>query len=94
MAFTLKDIEYAAQLARLTLTDEEKSEYLAQLSSMLGYFESLSELDLTNVEPTMQVTGAVNVWRADAADATIARDELIHNVPVVENGSIKVPNVF
>ena len=46
------DINYVANLARIELSDEEKSTYQKQLGDVLKYFDKLQELDVENVEPT------------------------------------------
>ena len=49
---TPMDIDYVANLARIELSDEEKSTYQKQLGDVLKYFDKLQELDVENVEPT------------------------------------------
>ncbi|MCX6810728.1 MAG: Asp-tRNA(Asn)/Glu-tRNA(Gln) amidotransferase subunit GatC [Candidatus Berkelbacteria bacterium] len=86
-----------AQLARIELTNVEEEKFAGQLSAVLENFELLSNVDTTGVEPTAQVTGLTNVFRADEIknpSGKESRDDLLSNVPEVENGSIKVPGVF
>ncbi|MEI6144149.1 MAG: Asp-tRNA(Asn)/Glu-tRNA(Gln) amidotransferase subunit GatC [Candidatus Berkelbacteria bacterium] len=86
-----------AQLARIELTNAEEEKFAGQLSAVLENFELLSNVDTTGVEPTAQVTGLTNVFRVDEIsniNGAKSRDELLSNVPEVENGSIKVPGVF
>ena len=52
---TDKDVSYVADLAHLELTEEERPRMLKDLNSILGYIDSLNELDTTNVEPMAQV---------------------------------------
>ena len=51
MAISKRDVEYNAHLARLELTEKEKERFAMQLSSILGYFNKLGELDLKEIEP-------------------------------------------
>ncbi|MBI2448143.1 Asp-tRNA(Asn)/Glu-tRNA(Gln) amidotransferase subunit GatC [Candidatus Microgenomates bacterium] len=94
MPLSQKDIEYAATLSRLELTDAEKEKFLTQLGSILGYFEKLNELDLEGVEPIYQVTGQENRLREDEVKNTENREELLQNSPEQEGGFIKVPKVL
>lgn len=66
--FAEEQVLHLAKLARLTLTDEEINRFQAQLSSILEYFEKLKELETSGVKETSQVTGLLNVIRADQAD--------------------------
>ena len=45
------DIDYVAKLARLDMTEEEKSKLGAQLDDILGYFDKLNSVDVEGVEP-------------------------------------------
>lgn len=83
MKLSKEQIEKLAQLARLTLTEEEKERYSTQLTSILDYVEILKELDTTGVAETSQVTGLVNVTRPDEVGKTLATpDELLEASPL------------
>ncbi|MEO6994921.1 MAG: Asp-tRNA(Asn)/Glu-tRNA(Gln) amidotransferase subunit GatC, partial [Lacunisphaera sp.] len=45
------NIEYVANLARLALTDAEKTRFAQQLGEILHYVEKLKQVDVTGVEP-------------------------------------------
>ena len=64
---TREDVEHIAKLARIKLTDEEKTKLTEELGSILTYVSKLNEIDTTGVEPTAQVTGLENVFRKDDA---------------------------
>jgi len=53
---TPMDIDYVANLARIELSDEEKSTYQKQLGDVLKYFDKLQELDVENVEPQLMLS--------------------------------------
>lgn len=67
MSLTVTDIEKIAGLARLALTEEEKTQYARELSVVLDYFAQLNEVDTSDVPETCQVTGLEDVTRADEA---------------------------
>ena len=93
---TKKDIQHIANLARLELSEEELKLYGEQLSAVLEYINQLKEVDTTDVEPTAQVTGLENVWRADEIEPW-AKDEVqiaIGQAPEVEDGQVKVKRVL
>lgn len=86
-----------AQLARIELSSEEENKFAGQLGAVLSNFELLNKVNTSDVEPTAQVTGLTNVFRADEVknpSGKESRDELLSNAAEIENGSIKVPGVF
>jgi len=88
------DIKHCAKLARIELTSEEEEKFFNQLSSILGYFEKLNELDLEGVEPIYQVTGQKNIFREDEVTNTSRQEDMLRNAPEREKGFIKVKSVF
>lgn len=90
-----EDILKLAQLARLGLTDQEVEEYKTELNAILGYVEQLSDVDIEGLMPTSQVAGLTNVTRADVVhDYGYATQDLLNNVPAVENNLIKVKRMI
>jgi aspartyl-tRNA(Asn)/glutamyl-tRNA(Gln) amidotransferase subunit C len=51
MTLSLEEVEHIAELAKLALTDEEKSRFREQLSSILDYANSLQALDTSDIPP-------------------------------------------
>lgn len=87
------DIHYAANLARIELTDEEEAQMGAQLGDILGYVEKLKELNVDNVEPTAHAYPVKNVTRPDEARQGLTHEEALSNAPRVANGLIRVPKI-
>jgi aspartyl-tRNA(Asn)/glutamyl-tRNA(Gln) amidotransferase subunit C len=80
-----------AQLAKLSLTDDEVEEFRHELSAILAYVQQLQDVDVTGLKPTTQVSGLTNVMREDTVqDYGIARADLLRNVPQVDEELIKV----
>jgi aspartyl-tRNA(Asn)/glutamyl-tRNA(Gln) amidotransferase subunit C len=55
MKITEADVEYVAKLASLEVSENDKKELAAQLSSIVEYVEQLNKLDVTGIAPTPQV---------------------------------------
>ncbi len=87
-------IEHLANLAKLDITEEEKSKYAEQLSSVLEYVEKLSEVETLGIEPLAQVSGAIDVLRPDAVKQCFSQDKVLAEVPDLERRQIKVKKVF
>ncbi len=94
MKLTKEEVEHIAVLARLNLTEEEKTTYGGQLSDILGYVEKMQSVDTEKVEETSQVTGLTNVMREDEVIESEIHEELVACAPVNGDGYIKIPKVF
>jgi len=55
MKVTEKEVTYVADLANLDLSPEERSRMVRDLNSILGFVDTLNELDTSNVPPMAQV---------------------------------------
>ena len=91
MSISKEQVNHVAHLAKLELSEEEIGVFTSQLSDILTMVEHLDEVDTTGVKPTTNVIFDENLWSEDVAQKPMDRDELMKNVPVHENGYIKVP---
>lgn len=89
-----QQVKKIAHLARLEITPEEEEQFPGQLSSILEYFEQLSELDTTNVPPTTRAIEMVNVTRSDLQTVYPKREELLKEAPEQEGDYFKVPQIL
>lgn len=105
MALTPKDVSYVADLANLELTPDEQARMLRDLNSILGYIETLNELNTDNIEPMAQVTagaesagakgseGAFSL-RADEKKPSLSHEAALANSPEKDANFFKVPKVI
>jgi len=92
---TKEEVEHIAKLSKLELSDEEKTLYSEQLSSILDYAEKLKEIDTENLEMTANVTGLTDVYREDEViERNIPYSDIEKNAPEFKDGSFVVPGVF
>ena len=91
MAITKDEVLHVARLARLELTDEEAERFTEQLSAILEAVAKVSELDLSDVEPTAHPLDLVNVWERDEPRPSLPVDEALANAPDRQDGFFKVP---
>ena len=87
------DIRHVAHLARLELSEAEKTRIAAQLKDVLGYVAKLNELDVSNVEPTAHATPLSNVWRKDEVRPSIDRERILKNAPEHTRDLFIVPKI-
>ena len=74
MRLTPAEVDHIATLSRLELSDAERERAATELSQIIGYFESLGELDTENVAPTMHALPVENVLRADEVQPGLSRE--------------------
>ena len=87
------DIDYAANLARLELTADERSRISSQLAEILAYFERIREVDVSNVEPTAHAVPLYNVMGEDHPQPGLRPEEALGNAPMQRDGLFVVPKV-
>lgn len=94
MTLSMEEVEHIAELARLELTDEEKSRYRQQLSAVLDYFARLQSVDTRHIPPTFSVSPTQPNLRPDKAQPDLSRQALLSNAPQVEQGQFRVPPIL
>jgi aspartyl-tRNA(Asn)/glutamyl-tRNA(Gln) amidotransferase subunit C len=94
MSLTVAEVDHIAKLARVTLTDEEKSKYREQLSSILDYVTMLQELDTELISTTSGVQPDECPLRVDEQTAPMLTTDLLKNAPLTTKDQFRVPPVF
>lgn len=94
--FTRADVERIALLARLALTDEEKTLFSRQLADILSYVEQLRDVDTTGVPATSHSLTPLGVFREDEPRPSLPREEALAGAPDANApaGLFKVPRVL
>jgi aspartyl-tRNA(Asn)/glutamyl-tRNA(Gln) amidotransferase subunit C len=88
------NIEYVANLARLALTDAEKTRFSQQLGEILHYVEKLKQVDVTGVEPMAHASPVFNVWAADVPVDGLSVEKALQNAPSQRDNLIAIPKVM
>ena len=89
-----EQVHKVALLARLELTPEEEETYAGQMSSILDYYEQLSELDTTDVEPTTRAIDLSNITRIDEQLSYQNLAGIYQAAPDREEDFFKVPKIM
>jgi aspartyl-tRNA(Asn)/glutamyl-tRNA(Gln) amidotransferase subunit C len=88
---TIDEVKKLAHLSRLRITEEEAQKYVVELGVILEYVTILDSVQTKDAKPTNQVTGLVNVTRADALeDYDTDQNALLKNAPNIELKMFKV----
>jgi aspartyl-tRNA(Asn)/glutamyl-tRNA(Gln) amidotransferase subunit C len=94
MALTADEVRYIARLARVALGDDEVERLRDELSTILGHFAVLNDVDTEGVPPTAQSLDQANVERDDESRPSTPRDEILANAPRREGDFLRVRAVL
>jgi aspartyl-tRNA(Asn)/glutamyl-tRNA(Gln) amidotransferase subunit C len=94
--FTTQDVDKIAKLALIPVTDEEKKVLAEGFTTVVGVLDVLKKVDVSNVEPTHQVTGLENVFRDDVIDEErmFTQEQALKNAPKAHDGYFMVDQVI
>lgn len=88
---SLIDIENVANLARLSLTDEEKRRLPDEMGDIIAFANQLSALDTEGVPITAHVVPLRNVFREDIPSSHFTREQMLFNAPTTDGVYMTVP---
>lgn len=96
-----QDVQHIAKLARLGLTEDEIKKFQKDLSSILDYFKSLKEIDVSKIEPTFHPAEhfferKLEIMRQDRAEPQPIKvvNKLVEAAPEKRKRHIKVKAIF
>jgi aspartyl-tRNA(Asn)/glutamyl-tRNA(Gln) amidotransferase subunit C len=87
------DIDHVARLARIALTDQEKTALKEQLGVILEAAAKVGEVAADDVPPTAYAIARSNVLREDVPEPSLPVDEALKNVPDREGDRVRVPRI-
>ena len=93
MSISREQVSHVARLARLELADEEIDRLGAQLSAILDAVSKVSELDLSDVPPTLHPLDMVNILGEDEPRPSLTLADALLNAPNPEGSAFGVPSV-
>jgi len=94
-AFTPDEVRAIAALANLDLNQSELELFSRQLRDIVGYVESIQEVDTTGIEPTAYVARHPAGDRPDEVIPCLDRADALANAPdAAASGFFKVPRVI
>ncbi|MFB2892845.1 Asp-tRNA(Asn)/Glu-tRNA(Gln) amidotransferase subunit GatC [Aerosakkonemataceae cyanobacterium BLCC-F50] len=94
MSIDREQVRKVALLARLELTPEEEEMFTTQMGAMLDYFQQLSELDVSKVQPTTRAIDVSNITRTDELKPCEEREAILKNAPEQDGDFFKVPKIL
>jgi aspartyl-tRNA(Asn)/glutamyl-tRNA(Gln) amidotransferase subunit C len=94
MAIDRAAVDHVARLARLDLSEDERTRMQSELSHIIEHAEKVQALDLDDVEPTSHAIPLRNVMRADEVRPSLDPEDVLSNAPAPEEGLFKVPRIL
>ncbi|MGB1051698.1 MAG: Asp-tRNA(Asn)/Glu-tRNA(Gln) amidotransferase subunit GatC [Chitinophagales bacterium] len=94
MKVDLKLVERLASLAKLSFNTEEKERLVNDLERMIGFVDTLDQLDLSNEKPMTQVHEVKGRLRSDDTMPTLAKEDVFRSAPSHDGTYFKVPKVI
>ena len=94
MPISREDIEYTANLAKLSVSDESTEDLTLKMSNILGYFEKLQEVPTDDIPPTTHVDTEWGTPRGDVPTSPLSREKALENAPDTSEGHFVVPRVL
>jgi len=94
MKITLDEVQHVAQLARLSLSEEQMKRLMDDMNDILSYMDMLNEVDTSGLEPTSHVMDIKNVFREDETRPSLPHEKSLNNAPEQNRDSFVVPRVI
>ncbi|MDF1795781.1 MAG: Asp-tRNA(Asn)/Glu-tRNA(Gln) amidotransferase subunit GatC [Coxiellaceae bacterium] len=94
MTLTPNDIDKAARLAKLDITDDHRDDLLKELEQILGLVDQLNSVDTNNIKPLAHPLDQSQPLRHDTITENNQRDAFQQLAPEVQDGFYLVPKVI
>lgn len=94
MSVSKKDVEYVAELARLSFDEDEKEGLAEDLNQILSYVEKLGELDTENEDIIVNPYYIENKFREDEITPSMNLEDVIKNAPETLEEYVLVPTII
>ena len=90
----MNNIEGFEAMAKLKLSDEERSEIGGWADMLIESFSVLEQINTDDVEPLVSVLDLHSIMREDVVVKMLTRDELLSNAREQHNGYFQAPKTL
>ena len=80
-----------ADLAKITISDEEVDSYISDINKILELVSQIKDIDTDGVEPLSNVLDQFSESREDKATINLERDDAMENAPDSDGVYFQVP---
>lgn len=94
MQVSKEEILHIANLANLTLEENEVQQYLDNLQEILDFANIVNNANVDNLDITIGANEAKNVFRKDEVEVFEDNKSLFMNAPSEEQNMFKIPKVI
>ena len=94
MQVSKEEILHIANLANLTLEENEVQQYLDNLQDILDFANIVNNANTENLDITIGANEAKNVFRKDEVEVFEDNKALFTNAPSEEQNMFKIPKVI
>jgi|TARA_B100001250_G_C19128711_1_gene498571 aspartyl-tRNA(Asn)/glutamyl-tRNA(Gln) amidotransferase subunit C len=88
---TEQEVKKIADLSRLSLTKDELEKRTEDMNNILNYMDILNEIDTDDVEELNNVHDMHASLRADTANSSLSKEDILKNSPSSNGDYIQVP---
>ena len=94
MQVSKEEILHIANLAQLTIEDNEIEKYLLNLQDILNFADIVNNAPVEGLDITIGANEAKNVFRKDEIKRFEDTDSLLQNAPTQDQHMFKIPKVI
>ena len=94
MQVSKEEILHIANLAQLTLEENEIEKYQANLEEILNFANIVNNVPVEGLDVTIGTNEAKNVFRKDEIKIFEDNESLLQNAPTQEQHMFKIPKVI
>lgn len=81
-------------MVKLSCTEEEKKQLIKDLNQLVGFIDTMSELNTDNVEPMTYIHSTRNVYREDIVNDSKEDHDIHANALEIKDGYYVVPRIL
>ena len=93
MEIKKEDIMHIAKLSMLNLSDEEIEKYAKNMQDIVGFANTINELDTDGIEEAAFISEASNVFRKDEVKTSLDRELILKNAPTSNGEAFSLPSM-
>lgn len=94
MEIKKEDIMHLAKLSMLNLSDDEIEKYAENMKDIVGFANTINDLDTEGIEESAFASTASNVFRKDEVKESFDREELLKNAPSSNGEAYSLPSMM
>ena len=91
---TKEQVKHVADLAHISITEQEEEMYLTQLNDILNEIKKIEEVNVDDEEIMISSVDKINCYKDDEPGVMDKREELLKNSKLRKGDFIVVPKVL